>query len=72
MIFHNDLVINGFKIGKTMSALIKFKVVEIDSRISFRGLKKIVLKYPVRSIALVPEPNRLAMRSDLRVPEIFW
>jgi len=55
-----------------MAALIKFKVVEIDSRISFKGLKKIVLKYPVRSIALVPEPNRLAMRSDLRVPEIFW
>ena len=56
-----------------MAALIKFKVVEIDSRISFKGLKKIVLKYPVRSIALVPEPNRpLAMQSDLRVPEIFW
>ncbi len=56
-----------------MKAIIKFRMVEIDSKISFKGIRKIVLTYPVRSIALIPEPNRsLSLRLDLRVPEIFW
>lgn len=56
-----------------MKAMIRFRVVEIDSKISFRGVRRIVLTYPVRSIALIPEPIRsLSARLDLRVPEIFW
>jgi hypothetical protein len=56
-----------------MATLIRFKMVEIDSTISFTGKKKRTLKYPVRSISLVPVlilPGRPPCSSSL--PEIFW
>jgi hypothetical protein len=56
-----------------MSSLIRFKPVEIDSKICFVGKKKKVLKYPVRSISLVPEPKPVkGGHVQITVPEIFW
>jgi len=56
-----------------MATLIRFKMVEVDSQVSFVGRKKKVLKYLVRSISLVPEPTpSLMFRSLVPVPEIFW
>jgi hypothetical protein len=56
-----------------MTSLIRFKIVEIDSIICFDGKKKRTLKYPVRSISLVPEkmrPENIHCPTD--IPEIFW
>lgn len=56
-----------------MTPLIRFKLVELDSKISFIGKKKKVLNYPVRSISLVPEPKTAGIvYPTLTVPEIFW
>ncbi|MEI6174478.1 MAG: hypothetical protein WCR01_12070 [Bacteroidota bacterium] len=56
-----------------MATLIRFKLVEVNSQVSFVGRKKKVLKYLVRSISLVPEPTpSLMFRSLVPVPEIFW
>ncbi|MDP1623662.1 MAG: hypothetical protein Q8M08_15155 [Bacteroidales bacterium] len=56
-----------------MATLIRFKIVEIDSSISFIGKKKKTLKYPVRSTVLVPETNLSAKPVCLDgLPEIFW
>jgi hypothetical protein len=56
-----------------MAPLIRFKMVEIDSKISFNGKKKKDLKYPVRSVSLIPVskfPSKFPAPPDL--PEIFW
>jgi len=56
-----------------MATMIRFKMVELDSRICFIGKKKKVLNYPVRSVSLIPEPKSGNMQhSALTVPEIFW
>ncbi len=61
------------KLKKTMKTMIRFKLVELDSKVCFIGRKKKVLKYPVRSISLVPVPKSSSMLySTLTVPEIFW
>jgi hypothetical protein len=53
--------------------MIRFKLVELDSKVCFIGRKKKVLNYPVRSISLVPEPkSTVLLHSVLTVPEIFW
>jgi len=56
-----------------MAPLIRFKMIEIDSKVFFIGKKRKILRYPVRSISLVPETeniNREIPRET--VPEIFW
>ena len=56
-----------------MATLIRFKPVEINSKICFIGKKKKILNYQVRSIALVPVPgSKEIIQSFLTVPEIFW
>ena len=56
-----------------MTCLIRFKSIEIDSKVCFIGKKKKVLNYLVRSICLVPEPKSLRRNaSHFAVPEIFW
>jgi hypothetical protein len=56
-----------------MATLVRFKMVEIDSNISFNGKKKKKLKYPVRSLSLVPVTNRPAWLPETdAIPEIFW
>ena len=48
-------------------------MIEIDSKVFFIGKKRKILRYPVRSISLVPETeniNREIPRET--VPEIFW
>jgi hypothetical protein len=56
-----------------MATMLRFKIVELDSRICFIGKKKKVLNYPVRSVSLIPEPRSGNMQhSALTVPEIFW
>ncbi len=56
-----------------MVTIIRFKLVELDSKVCFIGRKKKVLNYPVRSISLVPEPkSSFLLHSALTVPEIFW
>ncbi len=53
--------------------LLRFKVVECHSKICFTGKKKRVLKYAVRSIALIPyPPNNQGARNRDITPEIFW
>jgi hypothetical protein len=56
-----------------MKGLLRFKPVEIDSKVYFTGRKKKMLKYPVRSVSLEPipgSPNGQKVR--MTVPEIFW
>jgi hypothetical protein len=56
-----------------MALLIRFKMVEIDSKISFNGKKRKNLKYVVRSVSLIPVskfPAKFPNPPDL--PEIFW
>ncbi|MFZ4521296.1 MAG: hypothetical protein ACOYNC_06295 [Bacteroidales bacterium] len=56
-----------------MATLIRFKKVEIDSNISFKGSKRRTLKYPVRSVALVPVTTLpIDPRGLESLPEIFW
>lgn len=56
-----------------MRKMIRFRMVEIDSYICFIGRHKKMLKYPVRSISLVPIPKSPRVHySTLTVPEIFW
>jgi hypothetical protein len=56
-----------------MATMIRFKLVELDSKVCFSGRKKKVLKYTVRSVSLVPEPSCSSTNhSSLIVPEIFW
>ena len=56
-----------------MAPLIRFKMVEIDSNISFNGKKKKKLKYPVRSISLIPDTRLTSKVPTLSaLPEIFW
>jgi hypothetical protein len=56
-----------------MATMIRFKLVELNSKVCFSGRKKNVLKYTVRSVSLVPEPSLSpTLRSALTVPEIFW
>ncbi|MEI7726226.1 MAG: hypothetical protein WCK09_14045 [Bacteroidota bacterium] len=63
----------GLSYKSIMETLIRFKIVEIDSKISFNGKKKKTLKYPVRSVSLIPEPKSLAKMQNLAtLPEIFW
>jgi hypothetical protein len=55
-----------------MASLIRFKVVEIDSKINFNGIKTKTLKYQVRSLSLVPICRATCRKprcSD--IPEIF-
>lgn len=64
---------SGLTHKKDMATLIRFKMIEIDSCISFTGKMKKTLNYPVRSAALVPEKAIRASRSPATVlPEIFW
>jgi hypothetical protein len=63
----------GLSYKSIMATLIRFKMVEIDSNISFNGKKKKTLKYPVRSVSLIPEPKLPAKIHGLAsLPEIFW
>lgn len=56
-----------------MAHLIRFKMVEIDSKISFNGKKKKNLKYPVRSVSLIPVSALPANLPEIAaLPEIFW
>lgn len=56
-----------------MATMLRFKMVEIDSNISFAGKRKRTLRYPVRSLSLVPELKLPAGRLILyAIPEIFW
>ncbi|MEI7663912.1 MAG: hypothetical protein WCK34_17020 [Bacteroidota bacterium] len=56
-----------------MSAIIRFKPVEIDSKVYFIGRKKKILKYPVRSVSLVALPIKPdGEKQQLSLPEIFW
>jgi len=54
-----------------MASLVHFKLVEISSSISFRGIKRKRLKYRVRSIALESFP-KAPEEERYRIPEIFW
>ncbi|MEI7980046.1 MAG: hypothetical protein WCI71_00240 [Bacteroidota bacterium] len=56
-----------------MATMIRFKPVEIYSKICFTGKHKKVLQYQVKSISLVPHPaSPLNLNSAVKVPEIFW
>lgn len=56
-----------------MASLIRFKPVEIDSNICFLGKRKRSLKYPVRSLALVPDCKKHGEPvQKFIIPEIFW
>ena len=56
-----------------MAPLIRFKLIEIDSKVTFNGKKKKDLKYPVRSVSLVPVTYIPANITGLSaLPEIFW
>jgi hypothetical protein len=56
-----------------MTPLLRFKIVEIDSNISFIGKRKKNLTYPVRSLALVPKTKLpLKIKGFESLPEIFW
>jgi hypothetical protein len=56
-----------------MAPLIRFKMVEIDSKISFHGKKRKDLKYPVRSVSLVPLSKLSeSLPQPPTLPEIFW
>jgi|GEM_PF-832306 len=56
-----------------MALLIRFKIVEIDSLITFHGKKKRKLHYPVRSTSLVPDCKLpVNIRGPESLPEIFW
>jgi hypothetical protein len=53
--------------------MLRFKSVEIDSKVFFNGRKKKPLPYPVRSVALVPVPASASVhKSRYTMPEIFW
>jgi hypothetical protein len=53
--------------------MIRFKIVEIYSNIIFNGNKKRTLKYPVRSLSLVPDNKFPSKRiCPSAIPEIFW
>jgi len=56
-----------------MGTLLRFKLVEIDSNIIFTGKRKRTLKYPVRSVSLVPETKlHSKIPGFSALPEIFW
>jgi hypothetical protein len=56
-----------------MAPLIRFKMIEIDSKVFFIGKKRKILRYPVRSISLVPEAENINGEIPrVTVPEIFW
>ncbi|MEI6681852.1 MAG: hypothetical protein WCO44_04455 [Bacteroidota bacterium] len=56
-----------------METMLRFHVVEIDSKIFFTGKKRKKLKYAVRSLSLVAKPVLLSGDSvHLTIPEIFW
>ncbi len=56
-----------------METLLRFEVVEIDSKIFFAGKKRKKLKYTVRSISLLAYPVLFNGKTVTRsVPEIFW
>lgn len=56
-----------------MANFIRFKAVEIASRITFKGDTRKKLKYPVRSIALLPMlKSTKILHNGLFLPEIFW
>jgi hypothetical protein len=56
-----------------MTPLLRFKIVEIDSNISFIGKRKKHLTYPVRSLALVPKiKSTVKITGFESLPEIFW
>lgn len=53
--------------------MIRFKSIEIDSKICFIGRNKKVLHYKVKSISLVPHPaSPVPLKLSVKVPEIFW
>ncbi len=53
--------------------MIRFKMVEVLSKVCFKGKRKTTLAYEVRSFALqpLPEPTSRPL-STLTIPEIFW
>jgi hypothetical protein len=56
-----------------MAPLIRFKIVQIDSIISFDGKKKKKLHYLVRSLSLVPTTETPENPPGfMSIPEIFW
>ena len=55
-----------------MSHYIRFRRVEIDSNIRFKGRKKPVLPQPVRSLALYPVAFVRPEHPLPAIPEIFW
>jgi hypothetical protein len=55
-----------------MTPLIRFKLVVIESNITFNGRTKKTLKYPVRSVVLVPRTHpALDLPGIESLPEIF-
>jgi len=56
-----------------MATIVRFKPVEIDSKIFFAGKIKKALPYRVKSLSLVPVTGATA-RTEIQVlvPEIFW
>jgi len=56
-----------------MEPFLRFKTVEIDSKVYLNGKKRRLLHYPVRSISLIPEPGPVKETvCKVHVPEIFW
>ncbi|MCK9204253.1 MAG: hypothetical protein M0P58_07450 [Bacteroidales bacterium] len=53
--------------------LLRFKPVEIRSRVCFIGKSKKILHYQVRSVSLVPQIEApFKVKPSEQVPEIFW
>jgi hypothetical protein len=56
-----------------MTIFIRFTTVEINSNICFRGRSRKTLKYPVRSLSLLPV-YKVKGKQPIpgSLPEIFW
>lgn len=56
-----------------MATMVRFKPVEIDSKIFFAGKIKKALPYQVKSLSLVPVTGApVRIKIPVIVPEIFW
>jgi len=56
-----------------MATMVRFKPVEIDSKIFFAGKIKKALPYQVKSLSLVPVTGvPVRIKIPVIVPEIFW
>ncbi|HNY01198.1 MAG TPA: hypothetical protein PKG48_01355 [Bacteroidales bacterium] len=56
-----------------MATILRFKKVDIESRIRFAGRNKSRLKYTVRSLSLVPDLSGYITNLTIpAIPEIFW